>query len=116
MRVHHLSHTEIDPKLWDAFIEASPQGSLYATHAYASNVAPGWKAIILEDNGTWKAVLPYYPSKKYGLKYALQPAFCQSWGPMLSIDSKGTYDQFSQSHALLEALAEALPAFHFTQI
>ncbi|MEZ4688377.1 MAG: hypothetical protein R3B47_20645 [Bacteroidia bacterium] len=79
-----LPSSQIDPTQWDAFIAASPQGSLYARHDWASAMAPGWQALILEEDGNWQAVMPFLLKKKYGFSYMLQPPFCQTWGPILA--------------------------------
>ena len=115
MQASDLSSKELSPTQWDAFILASPQGSVYAMHAYASAVAEGWRALIVEDAGAWKGVMPYYPKKKWGLQYALQPAFCQTWGPILAPPAKGiAYNRHSEQQVILEALASALPPFSYT--
>lgn len=105
-----LPADQIDPLRWDAFVAASPQGSVYADYGWASAVASGWKAIILEKGGDWRAVLPFLPKKKYGIQYILQPPFCQTWGPILKpLEESSTYTKFSLQHKLLTQLAEAMP-------
>lgn len=72
----------LDPESWDAFVQASPQGSVFALHAFARTVAPGWQAAIVSSQGKWQAVMPFFPRKKYGLPVWSQPPFAQTWGPM----------------------------------
>lgn len=115
--ISRLSNSAIDPVVWDAFILASPQGSMYATHAYASAISEDWEALILDEGNGWNAVLPFIRSKKYGLSYLLQPPLCQTWGPILEPNhGKNNYKHFSHIQRLLEALAEMIPFAHLTQI
>ncbi len=71
---------EIAPEQWDVFVKQSPQGSLYALHGYATAIKPEWKAAIVSDGSGWQAVMPFFISRKFGMKAILQPIFAQYWG------------------------------------
>lgn len=75
-----LPHTAFPLSRWDAFIAASPQRILYAYSWYLDVVTPHWQALILEENGVWKAVMPLPIQSKWGLSVVQQPFFCQFLG------------------------------------
>ena len=80
-------------------------------------MAPGWQAIIIEEEGVWQAVMPFLIKKKYGISYILQPLFCQTWGPIISPSKAANiYHAFSYKHKLLNQLAELLPKAHLYNI
>ena len=81
--------TEIPPEQWDAFVHNSPQGSIYVLHGYATAIKPGWQAAIVKNEAGWQAVMPFYMSKKWGLKAILQPLFAQYWGILFA---ESTFD------------------------
>ncbi|MDX2283023.1 MAG: GNAT family N-acetyltransferase [Bacteroidia bacterium] len=72
-------HT-LDPDAWDRFVGASPQGSLYALHGYATAVRPDWEAWIVADQGAWQAVMPFCTNRRWGFRSLPQPMFTQYWG------------------------------------
>lgn len=115
MPVLRLSYTDISADAWDALVTASPQGSLYTSYAYATAMAPGWEAIIIEEKGSWRAALPFLPKTKWGIRYTLQPAFCQTWGPLLPHFSD-SYKDMSEQHRLLGELAQAVSSQGITQL
>ena len=72
-----LSHNEIDIVKYDECIENSMQGTVYAMSWYLNAVFPGWSAYVIDD---YDVVMPIPLKQKFGLKYALQPQFCQQLG------------------------------------
>ena len=53
--IKYLEHEEIDLKKWDATIDASPNGMVYAKSWYLDIVSPGWEGLVNED---YNAVFP----------------------------------------------------------
>jgi hypothetical protein len=75
--IRYLKHREIDKNRWDDCIVSSDNRLIYALSWYLDIVSPGWDALIMDD---YKAVMPLTWKKKWGLKYLVQPLFCQQLG------------------------------------
>lgn len=75
--IRYLSHSEIDPEKWDATIDASYNGMVYAKSWYLNIVSPGWQALVEDE---YHSVFPLTSRKKYGLSYLHQPFFTQQLG------------------------------------
>jgi hypothetical protein len=75
--IRYLAHEEIDVAKWDAAIEASANGMVYAKSWYLDIVSPGWQALVQDD---YKTVFPLTSRKKYGVSYLHQPFFTQQLG------------------------------------
>ncbi len=111
IRVDILSSGFFSAQQWDTFIESSPQGALYALHGYASAVAADWQAAVVSKGERWLAVMPFVARQKLGLKYSLQPLFCQYWGVFFAPLEGTAYAQLSQQRKCLEALLPVLQPF-----
>ncbi|MEL6676079.1 MAG: GNAT family N-acetyltransferase [Bacteroidota bacterium] len=102
-------HSEIDPRTWDQFIEASPQGGPFAWYDFAKAIRPDWQALIVSDKSGWQAVMPFCLNKKMGFTYLPQPAFSQYWGIYFAPwEGLSVYRSFSQKRDLIQAM---LPFF-----
>lgn len=77
MELQLVSYQEIDPVKWNRCIQKSKQGLIYAEYAYLQQMAPQWEALIAGD---YEAVMPIACNKKWGIRYAYQPAFLQQTG------------------------------------
>jgi lipid II:glycine glycyltransferase (peptidoglycan interpeptide bridge formation enzyme) len=66
-----------------------------------------WDAVIAEENGSPKAVLPYFKKKKAGIRYITMPPLLKYMGPHFLVEPKN----LSISHRWLTSLIEALPEF-----
>ena len=75
--IRFLSHSEIDPEKWDAAIDASYNGMVYAKSWYLNIVSPGWQALVEDE---YRIVFPLTSRKKFGLNYLHQPFFTQQLG------------------------------------
>jgi len=75
--IKYLTNEEIDRKKWDACIQDSFNGMVYAQSWYLDIVAEGWDALI-ENN--YESVFPLVHGKKWGISYLYQPAFTQQLG------------------------------------
>ncbi|MFN8344581.1 MAG: GNAT family N-acetyltransferase [Spirosomataceae bacterium] len=102
MPILFLQRPEISESRWDTFIGSSPQRIVYAYSWYLDTVSPGWRALILEENGAWKAVMPLPVRKKWGTYVIQQPFFCQ----FLGVFVKKERDFQEASHLLLTALPD----------
>jgi len=77
LTINHLQNAQIDKRKWDLAIENSHNGLVYALSWYLDVVSPGWNALVLGD---YEAVMPLPVKQKFGLKYLVQPPFCQQLG------------------------------------
>lgn len=75
--IRYLKHDQIDQDKWDACINASPNGLLYAFSWYLNMTAPGWHALV---EGDYRSVMPLPRRRKWGIAYAYQPFFVQQLG------------------------------------
>ena len=75
--IKHTPRNEIDISKWDACIDASPNGLVYAYSYYLDAMSKNWDALIVGD---YETVMPLTWNKKYGIYYLYQPAFTASLG------------------------------------
>jgi hypothetical protein len=109
MEAEILSHKEIDPAQWDAFIEASPQGMIYHKYHYISALADTWQASVLRNGPQYLAVFPFAMKRKYGIRYTLQPVFAQYWGICLAPMNSKISRAFELRKQHIQAVLEKLP-------
>jgi len=81
LKLQYFKHNQIDKRKWDSTIENSRNGLVYALSWYLDRVSPGWNALVLGD---YEAVMPLTVKQKFGLKYLIQPPFCQQLGVFYS--------------------------------
>jgi hypothetical protein len=72
--IHYVQRKHLDVSKYNFCIENSIQSRIYAFSWYLDIVADHWDVLVLDD---YEAVMPVPWKKKYGLKYSLQPYFCQ---------------------------------------
>ncbi|MCF0206145.1 MAG: hypothetical protein HUK15_01845 [Bacteroidales bacterium] len=72
-----LKHSEIDFGKYDSCIEHSVQSTVYAASWYLNAVFVDWSVYVYHD---YEAVMPIPLKSKFGIRYALQPQFCQQLG------------------------------------
>lgn len=77
MEILHLSHEQIDKKLWDQLVTHAPGGTLYGQSWYLDIVSPGWQALITPD---YTKGMPLTGRKKMGIQYLCQPMLSQQLG------------------------------------
>jgi hypothetical protein len=102
MAVFFLQRHEISETQWNNFIAASPQRILYAYSWYLDVVSPHWGALILEESGVWKAVMPLPIRKKWGMKVIQQPFYCQ----LLGVFTKKESDFQEATHLFLQKVPD----------
>lgn len=75
--IKYLKHSQINNQKWDACIESSSNGLIYALSWYLDCVSPNWDALILGD---YEAVMPITWRRKYGIKYLYVPYYTHRLG------------------------------------
>jgi len=77
MPIRYLTYQQIDKVKWDARIEESPNGLIYACSFYLDTMSENWCALVLND---YEIVMPLTWKIKYGIQYLYQPFFTASLG------------------------------------
>lgn len=77
MKIELLEHNQISFKEYDACILKSKAGTVYAMSWYLDIVSPNWSLLMADD---YEFVMPLPNKLKYGIKYLIQPYFCQQLG------------------------------------
>ena len=72
-----VHHANIDFEQWDMCISSAVNSEIYAYSWFLDCVSPQWSALILND---YEAVMPLPIKSKYGIRYIVQPPFCQKLG------------------------------------
>lgn len=73
-----VSRDNIHKEEWNACIERCEWGKVYALYEYLDAIASQqWEALILDD---YEWVMPVPFRRKWGIKYAFRPNFCQQLG------------------------------------
>jgi hypothetical protein len=75
--IKYLKQEEIDNVKWDACIDESFNGMVYAKSWYLNIVAEDWDALVEND---YERIFPLVFRKKYGILYLYQPVFTQQLG------------------------------------
>lgn len=70
LNIQYLTQKQIDKQKWDACIEASDNGLIYAFSFYLDTMSKHWDALVLND---YEAVMPLTWNKKFGIRYLYQP-------------------------------------------
>jgi hypothetical protein len=81
--IRYIKHAEINKEMWDACITNSPNGLIYSRSWFLDAMTPNWDALVHKD---YIAVMPLTISRKVGVSYLSQPAFCQQTGITGPID------------------------------
>jgi hypothetical protein len=96
--IRYLENADIDKSKWDAAIDSSPHGMVYAKSWFLDIVSPGWQALV-DDN--YKSVFPLTGRKKFGISYLHQPFFTQQLG---------VFSDTSITAATVEKFLTSIPA------
>ena len=75
--IRYLKRQQIDPQQWDACIDQSPNGMIYASSSYLDEMALHWDALVL---GNYEAVMPLTWNRKWGIRYLYQPPLSPQLG------------------------------------
>ncbi len=76
--IRYVRHSDIDMAAWDARLEKCANKFWYGSSDVLSAAAPGWDALIDEENQAQLA-LPW--RMKFGITYSYQPFLLQQLGP-----------------------------------
>lgn len=77
MQINYIKNKEIDFEKYDKCISKSAAGTVYAMSWYLDIVSPQWSILMAED---YSYVIPLPEKRKYGIRYVIQPYFCQQLG------------------------------------
>lgn len=117
MHFRYVKHDNIDFNLWDACIESSTVGSIYAYSWYLNALCDHqWDAMIY---GNYEAVFPLPKRKKFGLEYVYHPFFCQQLGLFHAHNKhfsvadciEAIPRKFVRVHLQLHAASHGIPCF-----
>lgn len=89
--IRFVPHSKIDKHAWDARLLRSPNRLWYGLSGTLDAAAPGWHALIDEENEAQLA-LPW--RRKFGIRYAYQPFMVQQLGPFASAPSAADTARF----------------------
>lgn len=78
--MRYLSREEINTEKWDALIEKSEDGLVYALSWYLDIIVDEWAAFVWEQGEQYVAVFPMPFRHKWGLNYVYPPFFIQQLG------------------------------------
>ena len=93
MSIQYVDHHQIDPTKWDSAILRSPHPLVYGMFEYLNAVCNSqWDALIYKD---YEAVFPLPFKNKFGIKYLVQPVFCQQLGAFGSNANVSTHNFLS---------------------
>ena len=77
MNIRYIRQADIDKERWDACIDNSLNGLIYAKAWYLNHICSNWDAVIIGD---YEAVLPLPWRQKLGIRYVYPPVFVQQLG------------------------------------
>jgi Acetyltransferase (GNAT) domain len=95
--IQFVAHKNIDKKKWDACIDHSSNGYVFAYSWYLDLVCENWSALILND---YEALFPITAKSKYKINYIIQPFFTRYFD---------VYAQQPVSNELRTTFLEAIP-------
>jgi hypothetical protein len=112
MRAELVPGTAIDLEKWDALVQSSPQGTVFAESWYINAILPQWHAIMVYDeDNELQGAMPLYLSQRSLIKYSLQPILAKYWGMLFTGRSfKDSYKEFAWKKKVLDAVVSAIPS------
>lgn len=93
-RIQILPSAQIDASRWDRCINSNTHGLIYSRKKNLDLLCDQWQGLVVDD---YKLIMPIPWRKKFGIRYAYIPPFCQQLGII------GT-DGDAQMRAIYEAL------------
>lgn len=98
---------------WDAFVDSSPQGSIFCRSWWLQAVCPDrFSILILKERGEIVAGMPLPYRQRRGLRYLEMPKLTQTLGPLLPPPRSPKYhSQISREIELLEHLIQGMPQY-----
>jgi hypothetical protein len=105
MKISRIKHEAIDVEAYNRCIESSPFGVVYAMSWYLDGVCPQWELLMADDYGY---VMPLPVKQKAGIRYLIQPLFCQQLG---------VFGTQPVTEAIFEGFIRAIPySFYHLQL
>lgn len=92
--IRYLSRQEIDEHEWNACLQRSPNGLVYAQTKFLDILCPGWGALVL---GNYQAIMPLPQRKKWGIAYLFQPFQLPVLGVFGDVAATSNTDAFLQA-------------------
>jgi hypothetical protein len=92
-QINIIPSHQINKQKWDACVELSANGTIYAQSYYLDQLADNWDGIVVND---YECVMPVPWRKKFGIRYCYDVPFIQQLGYFNSVDvdHKGLVDAF----------------------
>lgn len=109
--VRYLREDEFAP--WDNFVDASPQGSLFAHSWWLQAIGGDTRVLACFKNGRICAGIPLHFESHYGLKFCRMPKLTPLWGVLLPPRQGKRVNVASEENGLLKNLATALKKHKF---
>jgi hypothetical protein len=101
---------DINRANWDQLVEESRQGQVYHLFSYIDTLcASKWQAVVVSDQNEYIAAFPFFTKKKMGIRYFIQPPFCQYWGVFIKNDKKGNQKYYDESKKVMKLVLDAIP-------
>ena len=75
--IRYVRRKDLDSGKWDACVQSSPNGMIYAYSFYLDKMARHWDALIMND---YECIMPMVWNRKWGIRYLYQPPFTQQLG------------------------------------
>lgn len=104
--VRYLRQDEL--ALWDQFVDASPQGSLFAHSWWLQAVGGDTRVLACFKNGHIATGIPLHFQSYYGLKICRMPKLTPLWGALLPPRQGKKANVASEENRLLKTMAKAL--------
>lgn len=77
MNIQYLTNSQIDKAKWNACIDTSTNGLIYAYSFYLDHMSKHWDALVMtkghHSEDDYEVVMPLTWNKKYGISYLYQP-------------------------------------------
>lgn len=90
MSIRYLQRPQIDPIKWNESVLKSRIPQAYALFDYLDKITNNqWSALVYGD---YEAVFPLPMKEKFGIRYVVQPVFCQQLGGFGSNENVSTMD------------------------
>ena len=91
--LRRLPNHKIDFKRWDALVQNSGNGNIYALSDYLNIISPKWEALVY---GNYEAIMPLAVKRWAHLRLAYQPLWAQQWGIIGQTEDVAVSKAFAQ--------------------
>ena len=107
--------SEVDDDEYDAFVSASPQGSIYCRKWWLDAVAPGrYRILARREGGNLVAAWPVvYAFADPGRRDLVMPKLTQTLGVLMRPPQRKPAEELSFQHRTMSELLDRLPPFGY---